>query len=81
MKRARGGISGIFCVFDLFDATEVLSRISEKDLLSRDLSALLENVTVFSVFITSLSANEFVSLFLTGCYGQAPFIANEAGIG
>ena len=64
-----GGISEIACVSDLSNATEVLSTVRWRDLLSRGLSALLENATVFSLFITSLSANEFVSLSLTACYG------------
>ena len=81
MEWATGGIPGIFCVSDLSDAIEVLSTMWWRGLLSRGLSALLENATVFSLFVTSLRANEFTSLFSTACYGQASSIANEAGIG
>ncbi len=81
MERATGGIFEIVCVFDFSDATEVLSTMWWRGFLSRGLSARLENAKVFSLLITSLSANEFTSLFSTACYGQAPFIANEAGIG
>jgi len=81
MASGAGGISGIVCVSDLSNATEVLSTMWWTGFLSRGLSALLENAKVFSLLITSLSANEFTSLFSTACYWQASFIANEAGIG
>ena len=81
MERATGVISGIVCVSDLSDATEVLSTMWWRGLLSRGLSALLENATVFSLFVTSLRANEFTSLFSPASYGQASSSANEAGIG
>ncbi len=67
MERTTGGISGIVCVFDFSDATEVLSTMWWRGLLSRGLSALLENATVFFLLITSLSVNEFTSLFSTAC--------------
>jgi len=63
MERATGGASGIVCVFDLSNATEVLSTMWWTGFLSRGLSALLENTTVCSLFVTSLSVNEFTSLF------------------
>ncbi len=81
MERSTGGISGIVCVSGPSDATEVLSTVWWRDLLPRGLSALLEKVTVFPFLVTSLRVNEVTSLFWTACYGQAPFITNEAGIG
>ncbi len=81
MEWATGGISGIVHVSDLSDAAEVSSKISRRGLLTRGLNALLENPTVSSLLTTNLSANEFTSLFSTACYGQASFIANEAGKG
>ena len=68
MERSTGRISEIVCVSYLSDATEVLSTVFWRGLQSRVMSALIENVTVFSLLVTSLSANEFVSLFLTACY-------------
>jgi len=63
MERATVGVSGIIYVFDLSDATEVLCTMWWRGLLSRGLSALLENATVSSLLLTSLSVNEFTSLF------------------
>ena len=75
MDRVTGVLPGIAGV------SKVLSTILRKGLLSRGLSALIENATVFSLLTTGLSVNEFATFFSTACYGQAPFIANEAGIG
>lgn len=81
MERDTGGVAGIVCVSDFSNAAGALSTMWWRDFLSRGLSALPENATVSSLFITGLSANEFSCLFSTACYGQAPFIANEAGVG
>ena len=81
MERSTGDISGIVCVSYLSDATEVLSTVFWRGLLSRNLSALIENVTAFLLLVTRPSTNEFVSLFLTACYEQALFIANRSGVG
>jgi len=81
MEGPTGVISGIVCVFDFFDAAEVLSTMLWRAFLLRGRSVLVEDITVFSFPIASLSANEFVSLFSTASYGQASFIANETGIG
>ena len=48
---------------------------------TRDLSAVPENATVFSLLILSLSANEFATFFSTASYGQAFPMTNEIGMG